>query len=146
MVIDAEASDEQAEKLGAVFSGASGGPMQALAPLLGEHLGLGAAPIDLQRGGAPPQPQDRGFIDVELENIVPFGVETGEPARLTGIFHPAGSELAISHATRWQISAFGRFRGQGELLASSSPGPPDVTTVAQPGPRRPSRRCAPGSR
>jgi len=39
--------------------------------------------------------------------VVPFGVESGEPGRLSGIFHPAGSELTISRATRSSISAFG---------------------------------------
>ena len=38
---------------------------------------------------------------------MPFGVETGEPAKLTGIFHPAGSELTVSRATRSKINAFG---------------------------------------
>ena len=38
---------------------------------------------------------------------MPFGVETGEPAKITGIFHPAGSELTIAHATRSKINAFG---------------------------------------
>src|SRR5471032_2059134 len=42
--IDAAASDEQAEKLGAVFSGALGGPMEALGPLVGENLGVQRAP------------------------------------------------------------------------------------------------------
>ena len=42
--IDAAASDEQAEKLGGVFSGALGGPMQALGPLVGENLGVERAP------------------------------------------------------------------------------------------------------
>jgi hypothetical protein len=46
-------------------------------------------------------------VDFEIEDVLPFGVETGEPARITGIFHPAGSELTISHATRSNINAFG---------------------------------------
>ena len=46
-------------------------------------------------------------IDFEIEDVVSFGVETGEPARLTGIFHPAGSELTIAKATRSSIDAFG---------------------------------------
>jgi hypothetical protein len=29
------------------------------------------------------------------------------PARLAGIFHPVGSDLAIAHATRSRIDAFG---------------------------------------
>jgi hypothetical protein len=46
-------------------------------------------------------------IDFEIEYVVSFGVESGKPARLTGIFHPAGSELTIAKATRSSIDAFG---------------------------------------
>ena len=45
VIIDAAASDEQAEKLGGVFSGALGGPMEALGPLVGENLGVERAPM-----------------------------------------------------------------------------------------------------
>ena len=38
VIIDEAASDEQAEKLGSVFSGALGGPMAALGPLIAENL------------------------------------------------------------------------------------------------------------
>lgn len=43
----------------------------------------------------------------EIEDVVPFGVESGQPARLVGIFHSAGAELTIAHATRSRIDAFG---------------------------------------
>jgi hypothetical protein len=33
-----------------------------------------------------------------VEDVVPFGSPSGEPARLTGIFHPAGSELTSRSA------------------------------------------------
>src|SRR4051794_19481870 len=46
VLIDAAASDEQAEKLGGVFSGALGGPMAALAPLVGENLGVERVAMD----------------------------------------------------------------------------------------------------
>ena len=46
-------------------------------------------------------------MDFEIEDVVPFGVETGQPAKLTGIFHPAGSELTVARATRSKINAFG---------------------------------------
>src|SRR5437764_7743398 len=49
--IDSAASDEQAEKLGAVFSGALGGPMEALGPLIGENLGVERAEIEVQESG-----------------------------------------------------------------------------------------------
>jgi hypothetical protein len=107
VVIDAAASEEQTEKLGGVFSGALGGPMQALGPLVGENLGVERLPIEVQEDGIKHSVRIGDEVDFEIEDIVPFGVETGEPAKLTGIFHPAGSELNVSHATRSSINAFG---------------------------------------
>ncbi len=46
-------------------------------------------------------------IDFEIEDIVPFGVETGEPVRFSGMFHPVGSDLTRAEAKRSKISAFG---------------------------------------
>lgn len=107
VVIDAEASDEQAEKLGGVFSGALGGPMEALGPLVGEDLGLQRLPIEVREDGLTHSIKIGEEVDLEIEDVVPFGVGTGEPARITGIFHPAGSELTVSRATRSSINAFG---------------------------------------
>src|SRR5260221_7329343 len=105
--IDAAASDEQAVKLGAVFSGALGGPMEALGPLVGENLGLERAQMEVRENGLRHSIRIGDAVDFEIEDVVPFGVETGEPARLSGIFHPAGSELTVAHATRSKIDAFG---------------------------------------
>jgi hypothetical protein len=104
--IDAAASDEQAEKLGAVFSGALGGPMEALGPLIGENLGVERAPIEVREDGLLHSIRIGDAVDFEIEDVVPFGVESGEPARVSGIFHPAGSELTIARATRSKIDAF----------------------------------------
>jgi hypothetical protein len=105
--IDAAASDEQAEKLGAVFGGQLGGPMEALGPLVSENLGVERGAIEIHEEGLRHSVKIGDAIDFEIEDIVPFGVESGEPARLVGIFHPAGPELTISRATRSRINAFG---------------------------------------
>jgi hypothetical protein len=105
--IDAAASDEQAEKLGGVFSGALGGPMAGLAPLVSENLGVQRASIEVREDGLLHSVRIGDDVDFEVEDVVPFGVETGQPAKLTGIFHPAGSELTVAHATRSEIDAFG---------------------------------------
>jgi hypothetical protein len=117
--IDAAASDEQAEKLGAVFSGALGGPMEALGPLVGENLGVERLPIEVREEGLKHSIRIGEAVDFEIEDVVPFGVESGEPAKLTGIFHPAGSELTVSHATRSKIDAFG-IQYEGKAAFSSS--------------------------
>ena len=105
--IDAAATDEQAEKLGAVFSGALGGPMEALGPLVGENLGVQRVPIEVREDGLTHSFKIGNAVDFEIEDIVGFGVESGEPAQLVGIFHPAGPDLTVAHATRSQIDAFG---------------------------------------
>lgn len=105
--IDSAARDDQAEKLGGVFSGALGGPMAALGPLIGEDLGVERAPIEVREDGLRHSVRIGEAVDFEIEDVVSFGTESGEPARLTGIFHPAGPDLTVSRATRSRIDAFG---------------------------------------
>ena len=105
--IDANASDEQAEKLGQVFTGQLGGPMEALGPLIGDMRGVERAQIDVQHDGLRHSVRIADAIDFEVEDIVPFGVETGEPVRFSGMFHPVGSDLTMAEARRSRINAFG---------------------------------------
>ena len=105
--VDDKASDVQAEKLGAVFGGQLGGPMEALGPLIGENLGVERASIEIHEDGLRHSVKIGDAVDFEIEDIVSFGVETGEPARLVGIFHPAGPELTIAKATHAHVNAFG---------------------------------------
>ena len=107
LFIDAAASAEQAEKLGAVFSGALGGPMAALAPLVGENLGVERAPIEVRADGLKHSVRIGDAVDLEIEDVVPFGSESGAPVKLTGVFHPAGPDLTVAHATRSKVDAFG---------------------------------------
>jgi hypothetical protein len=117
--IDSAASDEQAEKLAAVFSGQLGGPMGALGPLIGENLGVERAAIEVREEGLKHSITIGDAVDFEIEDIVPFGIETGEPAKLKDVFHPAGSEFNISKATRSQINAFGiEYEGKSGFSAS----------------------------
>lgn len=117
--IDGAATDEQTEKLGGVFSGALGGPMAALGPLVSENLGVQRAPIEVREEGLLHSVRIGDAIDFEIEDVVPFGVETGQPAKLTGIFHPAASELTVARATRSKINGFG-IEYQGKAAFSTS--------------------------
>jgi hypothetical protein len=93
--------------------------MEALGPLVSENLGVERASIDIEEEGLRHSVKIGDSIDFEIEDVVSFGVESGEPARLVGIFHPAGSELTISKATRSRISAFG-IEYEGKSAFSSS--------------------------
>jgi hypothetical protein len=105
--VDDQATDEQADKLVKVFSGQLGGPMEGLAPLVGEFVGVERAPIEIQDDGVRHSVRVGDAIDFEIEDIVPFGKEDGEPVRFQGMFHPVGSDLTIAEATRSRINAFG---------------------------------------
>jgi hypothetical protein len=107
MFIDDQASDEQADKLGAVFAGQMGGPMEALSPLVGEVLGVERAPIEVVDDGTRHSVRIGDAVDFEIEDIVPFGIETGQPVRLVGMFHPVSSEMNVAEARRSNINAFG---------------------------------------
>jgi hypothetical protein len=105
--IDDTATDEQFEKLVQVFSGQLGGPMAALAPLVGEILGVERAAIEVLDDGLRHSVRVGDVIDFEIQDIVPFGVESGEPVRFNGMFHPVGSDLTMAEARRSRINAFG---------------------------------------
>jgi hypothetical protein len=107
MFIDERASDEQANKLAQVFGGQLGGPMAGIAPLVGEVLGIERAPIEVNDEGLRHGVRVGDAIDFEIEDIVPFGVETGEPVRFAGMFHPVATDLTMAEAKRSRINAFG---------------------------------------
>ena len=111
--VDEGASDEQTDKLVQVFSGQIGGPMAGLAPLVGEILGVERVPIQVQHDGLRHSVRIGDAIDFEIEDIVPFGVETGEPVRFSGMFHPVASDITMAEAKRSRIDAFGiRYEGK----------------------------------
>jgi hypothetical protein len=107
MFVDEGASDEQMDKLSRVFGGQLGGPMAGLAPLVGDMLGLERAAIEIGEDGLRHSVRVGDAIDFEVEDIVPFGVETGRPVRFDGMFHPVAANLTMAEARRSRINAFG---------------------------------------
>jgi hypothetical protein len=105
--VDSRATEEQADRLVAVFTGQLGGPMAGIAPLVGEVVGIERAAIDVQHDGVRHSVRIGDAVDFEVEDIVPFGVETGEPVRFSGMFHPVAPDLTMAEATRSTIDAFG---------------------------------------
>jgi hypothetical protein len=105
--IDEQATEEQGEKLVQVFSGQLGGPMAGLVPLIGEMLGVERAKIEVHDDGLRHSVRVGDAIDFEIEDIVPFGVENGQPVRFDGMFHPVASDLTMAEAKSSRINAFG---------------------------------------
>jgi hypothetical protein len=119
LFVDDNATDEQMQLLTAVMAGQKGGPMEALAPLVGEMLGVERAQFEIDEDGLTHSARIGDAIDFEIKDIVPFGVQTGQPVRLVGVFHPAASEFNAAEATRSNINAFG-IQYQGRTGISTS--------------------------
>jgi len=107
LFMDEAASQEQAEKLGAVFSGQLGGPMEVVAALVGEMMGMVTAPIEYEDDGRRHRARIGDFAEIEIEDFVPPQTPEGEAIKVTGAFHPANSTLTIAQATASRFSAFG---------------------------------------
>ncbi|TWF80176.1 hypothetical protein FHX44_116114 [Pseudonocardia hierapolitana] len=96
LVVDERTSDDQLQKLGAVFGGELGGPMEALGPLVGEMLGVERMRIEVSEGNGNHRLTAGDAVEVDVDDVVPFGVENGQPVRLVDVFHPAGNELTVA--------------------------------------------------
>jgi hypothetical protein len=117
--IDDGADEEQFDKLVKVFGGQLGGPMSALAPLVGEIVGVERAEIEVTDDGVVHRVRVGDTIDFEIQDVVPFGKENGEPVRFDGMFHPVASNLTMAEAKRTRIDAFGiSFEGRTGLSTS----------------------------
>jgi len=106
LIIDEAASDEQASAIAEIASGAAGGPMAALGPLVAEMAGIERRPIRFERDGLK-----YTVIAGELVNQVCEGVESavapGEPIYLENTAHPVNAKLALATAARTSMHAFG---------------------------------------
>lgn len=118
LLIDDKASKEQADKLAGVFSGAMGGPMASLAPLIGEVLGIEQHPIEYHDNGHKHQVKIGHDISVEVEDYTPQGLDA--PTQLVNVFHPSNTTLTIARPTESRIKAFGmEFHNSGKSAFSA---------------------------
>ena len=105
--MDERASDEQAEKLGGIFSGQMGGPIANVLPLISENLGMERAPIEHVDDGDRHWVKVGDAIDVEIEDLVsPFDPD-GPLTKLTETKHPANSDLTPARALSARVQGLG---------------------------------------
>ncbi len=118
LILDERASEQQADALARVFSGQSGGPMAALAPLFGTMLGIDRAPIEYRDDGGRHSASIGDGVAIEVEDFVPQGLT--EPTRLQGVFHPSNTTLTIAKPVSSRIAAFGMtFQNNGRSAFSA---------------------------
>ena len=110
--IDERADDQQTAALGAIFTGAEGGPMAAFAPLIATSLGVKKVPITYMVRGKNRSAQIPNILYMAVEPL-PTMHPTGEIWAGTG--HPVAPErlaLAVGsrgstftdHGMRWDNS------------------------------------------
>ena len=67
--LDERADEKQAEALGAIFGGTAGGPMAALAPLIGKNLGVKKAPIAYKIDGKIRSGEIPGLLSLSVRPL-----------------------------------------------------------------------------
>jgi hypothetical protein len=105
LVFDEAASDAQMDAITKVFTGALGGPMAGLAPLIGNFAGVERAPIQLtsDNGQWSLQVGDSTFNGSDI-----VGPDSSGPVVLQGITaHPAGPDIIVTPSGQMQSSLFG---------------------------------------
>lgn len=106
LIIDERANPEQQQAITAIASGQAGGPMAALAPLIGKFLGAQPKPIQYQKNGMKRSVSIPGVLDQAVEGVG-SPTKAGEPLYIDNTLHPANSRLALARAARSHLHAFG---------------------------------------
>ena len=118
LIIDSDASDAQAEALGAVMSGSLGGPPAALGPLIGNFVGVEREPMSFTI--------DDNVHTVAVGDSVSFTARpeingSGDLVELHGIdTHPAGPVLGVYRVLASSVSAMGMSFGGANLSCFSN--------------------------
>ena len=106
LIIDEGADESQVEAISAIASGTAGGPMSALAPLVGEFAGVEKRPISFEADGMKFHVTAGELIDQAIEGV-PSVSREGEPIYLDNTAHPVSAKLALANATKSSFHAFG---------------------------------------
>jgi len=111
--LDDRASEQQAEALGAIFSGAAGGHPAVLAGLIGEVMGVAAAAIDFDADESTLAFKVGSIADVKLTAIEGQGGAQVQVANHPLAIAPGNTAVAArsdhfrynDHGYEWEISA-----------------------------------------
>jgi len=106
LIVDDKASDQQVEQVTAIATGAAGGPMAALGPLVGKVAGVERAPVRFESDGMKRRVTAGKLIDQAIEGVA--GAARGnEPMFIENTGHPVNDRLALAKATRSRFNVFG---------------------------------------
>ena len=107
VIVDERASAEQRDAITAIVSGSAGGPMAVLSGLVGNFLGVDAAPIRIERSGLKWTARASELVEMGAEGAMGINPGATEPLQIDNTGHPANDRLALCHATRSHVNALG---------------------------------------
>lgn len=106
LIVDERATDAQVEAISAIATGAAGGPMANLAPLVGRIAGVEKRPIRFESDGMRYTVTAGDLVDQACTGV-PGGPRPDQPLYLDNSVHPVNARLALARATRTLFNAFG---------------------------------------
>ncbi|MGR3804735.1 DUF1326 domain-containing protein [Marinibacterium profundimaris] len=106
LIVDEKASDEQTAAIGDIATGAAGGPMEALGPLVGEVAGMEKRPIHFVSDGNRISVSAGDMVDQQIE-VITSALPDGGPVRIENVPHPVSTSLALAKALNSRFNAFG---------------------------------------
>ncbi len=106
LIIDESASDQQVEAISAIATGAAGGPMAALAPLVGSIAGVERRAIKFESDGLKRVVKAGDLVDQACEGV-PSVSAPGQAIAIDNVAHPVNSRLSVAKATRSKFNVFG---------------------------------------
>jgi len=106
VVVDERASTEQRDAIAGIASGASGGPMAALAGLVGKILGVESAPIKFEQDEASWSVKAADKIRIAGRAATGLNPDAA-PLQLSNTGHPAADTFTLARALDSRVAALG---------------------------------------
>ena len=106
LIVDDTASDQQLEAISAIATGAAGGPMAALGPLVGRIAGVERRPILFEADGLNRTVRAGELVDQACAGVA-SAADPGQAICIDNTAHPVNSRLSLAKATRSSFHVFG---------------------------------------
>ena len=106
LIVDERATQPQVDAITAIATGSEGGPMAALAPLVGSFAGVEKRSISFLQDGLRYTVKAGELVDQSCEGVA-SAMDPNQPVVLDNVAHPVSARLALAKATKSIFNVFG---------------------------------------
>jgi len=107
LIADDRATPEQRDAIAGIATGAAGGPMAALSPMVGKFAGVESAAIAFERQGVNWSVTAGNLVDMAAQPAMGLDPQATGPLELANTGHPAADRFALARATRSHVDVLG---------------------------------------